>query len=168
MSTNAVSDAIDEQFDQYTDDKVSDYVKRFLKESLIQLYEASLEDAKRKTKDTVTNNNSSGNNNNGNNHSFLRSTSQSYLLKMHNMQGLDRQISLLTEWLQWFVEPSSLPMITMAIIKIVENLENNAIRARQYQQQQQLQNNNNTPQEMRNAMAMTPLTPHQNQKKPVM
>lgn len=146
MSTlNDVREAIRNEFDKYDEDQVSEYVKRFLRESLVQLYEASLEDAKRKhDKD-----------NHNKKYPLNRNTSQTYLLKMRNMHSLEKQISLLTEWLQWFIEPSSLPMTTMAIIKIVECLETHAKRSRNLKTESEL------------GLVMTPATPANNQKKNV-
>lgn len=106
-----LSEWIDPIFDKYDNDYISPSVKRFLKECIIQLIDVS-----RKYIESMSLSNGS-------------IKARNWKAVARNGQGvasthtLEKQLSLLTEWLENFVEPAHISMYTHTVVHIMHQFQ---------------------------------------------
>ena len=137
--SSSLSTVIDQIFSKYDDNYISPSVKRFLSECIIQLVNVSLLSINN-TK-TLHNNhhhlidiNLINNNNNNappmmitnpylnptnDNDDITKTQHQQHIANLNPSNNFDKQLILLTEWLQNFIEPSHISMYTQTIIHIM-------------------------------------------------
>ena len=139
-----LSHAIDSIFSKYDDNYISPSVKRFLSECIIQLVNVSLLSINN-NKSHLLNQNHHGildmNNNNpqsmitnpylnptaNNNDDDSKTQQQLHIANLNPSNNFDKQLILLTEWLQNFIEPSHISMYTQTIIHIIIELQKHII-----------------------------------------
>ena len=100
-----LSDNISEIFCKYDDNYISPSVKRFLRECIIQLIDVSLLSI------------------NGSPNSSNRKLIGIAHTKLE--RNFSKQLSLLAEWLENFIEPSHVSMYTQTIVHIIRQFEKN-------------------------------------------
>ena len=105
MMSSFVSDSIQSIFLKYDDQYIAPPVKRFLKECIVQLISVSLKSMASPTS-TATNPNPS-------------TLGQS----VNPIHSVEKQLSLLTEWLENFVEPAHISMYTHTVIHIMRQFQ---------------------------------------------
>eukprot|EP01083_Nonionella_stella_P228161 808832_1 len=106
-----LSKTIDSIFCKYDDNYISPSVKRFLSECIIQLINVSLL--------SINTNHQESKNQTG----LTLFHSSSNHTKQRQLNSYSKQMSLLTEWLENFIEPSHISMFTQTIIHIIRQLQ---------------------------------------------
>ena len=115
-----LSDMIQSIFCQYDDHYISPSVKRFLRECIIQLITVSINSmVSPLSSSTVTHGAPPMHlHSNPNHHSHSNSN-----FNNNPQHNLDKQLSLLTEWLENFVEPAHISMYTHTMIHIMRQFQ---------------------------------------------